>query len=454
MEKTWDWFDVLQSGNRPRPRVEVWPRGGGKSSTGELGCVRVGIKLARRFVLYVCETQKQADGHVQAVSSLFEKLGVGRSVNQYGNSKGWKRDQLRTENGFNVSAIGLDTAARGVKLDEFRPDLIIFDDIDGRHDTAATVRKKKEIITENLLPAGSTDCAVLFLQNLIHCNSIVSQLVNGNAEFLYDREVPTVEKAVNNLAYELRAQPDGTFRYIVTGGEPTWVGQDLQICEHQINTWGLPAFLRESQQEVDEAGWIFKSAWFDERYKALPKLNEVWSCWDTALKAKEENDETACTTAGIGVDGYVYILRVTHGRWETPDVAKFLVAQAAWYRQTYGDAYRGDYIEDKVSGITLMQYLRRSNPEIVLIPIGVEADKVTRAHGVTPLCETNRVRFPDTNAYSGTAEWVTDTLTQLKGFPNAAHDDIVDSFVYSLKRVLGTLGGKKARRGRGTGGQV
>src|SRR4051794_24966006 len=48
--RLWDWFERLAPGDKPRPRVELWPRGGAKSTTTELGCVRVGVKLTRRFV--------------------------------------------------------------------------------------------------------------------------------------------------------------------------------------------------------------------------------------------------------------------------------------------------------------------------------------------------------------------------------------------------------------------
>src|SRR5579883_508641 len=180
----WEWFEALRPGVRPRTRVSPWPRGGGKSTSGELGIVRVGAKLTRRFALYVCETQDQADKHVQTISTRFEALGIGRSVSKYGHSKGWRRDQLRTDHGFNVAALGADAASRGIKLDDFRPDLIVIDDIDGRHDSEAIIKKKIEILTQSILPAGAPDLAVVVLQNPITKDSIVSQLVDGRADFL------------------------------------------------------------------------------------------------------------------------------------------------------------------------------------------------------------------------------------------------------------------------------
>src|SRR6267154_4486437 len=74
----WDWFDNLRPNVRPRPRVEVWPRGGAKSSVGELGCTYVGLKGTRKFVLYVSGTQDQADKHIVDISTHMERVGVDR----------------------------------------------------------------------------------------------------------------------------------------------------------------------------------------------------------------------------------------------------------------------------------------------------------------------------------------------------------------------------------------
>lgn len=257
--RLWNWFDALRRGEKPRPRVEPWPRGGAKSTTGEMGVVRAGAKLSRRFALILCEGQKQATDHVKTISGHFERMGVGRAVNQYGSSKGWRENQLRTAHGFNVFGLGLDADLRGIRIDEFRPDLILFDDIDGRHDTEAIRKKKIAIITETILPAGSSDCAVLFLQNLIYKESIVSQLVRGTAGFLLDRESAEPEPAVRNLVVETYRRDDtGLTAYRVLSGEPTWAGQGLATVEKQINEWGFDSFRREAQQEVeDEEGGLW-----------------------------------------------------------------------------------------------------------------------------------------------------------------------------------------------------
>lgn len=306
----WEWLDALTPGTRPRSKVDIWPRGGAKSTTTELGCAWVGRQRKRRFGLYVSGTQDQADKHVQSIAALFESLGIERAVNEYGASKGWTRQMLRTANGFNVLSIGLDKGVRGVKLDELRPDLIILDDVDSRHDTPATIQKKLEIITENILPAGSPDCAVLFVQNRIHNKSIASILADGTAEFLLDRLPVTEEPAAHNLTYEMREREDGTPYYKVTGGASTWEGQSLDVIEAQINVWGLTAFLREAQHEVDEPdGGMFSHLQYRRcRFEDVPPLVRTAVWCDPAVTETDDSDSYAVQCDGLAEDRTIYRL--------------------------------------------------------------------------------------------------------------------------------------------------
>lgn len=216
-----------------------------------------GMLHKRTYVVYLCETQDQADKHVATIAGLLESAGVDRALNKYGNSKGWRRNRLRASLGFTVDALGLDTATRGIKVDADRPDFMILDDIDGRHDSAEATQKKIEILTTTILPAGSNDCAVLAVQNLIHFNSIFCRLADGRADFLNDRIVSGPYKAVEGLKY---VTSDG--RYAITEGVATWEGQNLGVCEDQINQWGPSAFLREAQHDIlIVEGAVFGEDW-------------------------------------------------------------------------------------------------------------------------------------------------------------------------------------------------
>jgi predicted phage terminase large subunit-like protein len=203
------------------------------------------------------------------------------------------------------------------------------------------------------------------------------------------------------------------------------------------------------QRPSSVEGDIFKADYFSNRYKRLPELKLVATFWDTATKDKAQNDEWAALTVGLGEDGFLYVLRLVHGRWDTPAGEKFLKEQADYFKTRYGAKYAGDYVEDASSGTTLMAYVRKSRPDLALIPVRVEGDKVSRANGVTPLLAAGMFKLPDGASYPASHGWVKDLISQCLAFPNTKHDDIVDVVVYALKWVMGTLNRKKSRRGKG-----
>lgn len=255
----WAWVWAIEHGSSPDPFIGVWPRGGGKSTSAELATAAVGLRGKRLYGLYLRDTQERADDSVSNIGSLLELPSVERHypahaerlVGKFGASKGWRRNRLRTAGGFTVDAIGLDTAARGVKIEDQRPDFIVFDDLDGKLDTPATTAKKIATLTTSILPAGATNVAILGIQNLIIPDGIFTRLVDGRADFLSRRTVSGPYPAV----YDLQTREDvdhesGVRRHTIVGGLPSWAGQDLAVCQKNIDEWGLAAFQKEAQHDV------------------------------------------------------------------------------------------------------------------------------------------------------------------------------------------------------------
>ncbi len=388
----WNWLRDLKAGIRPRARVEIWPRGGAKSSTAELGACYVGCRRERHFVLYVCKTQAQADKHLGSIAELFEALSIGRAVNRYNQSKGWTQQILRTAIGFNVVSLGLDAASRGVKLSQYRPDLIILDDVDDKHDSDDLVQKKIETLTESVLPTGSADCAVLFVQNKIHKDSIAARLADGRADFLLDREKVVEEPAIVGLEYERVIQLDGTARYTITSGAPTWAGQDLAVCEDQMNTWGRRAFQREAQHDVKS---IENGLWRRERdiepfrvtEAEVPALKRIVIGVDPSVTSG--GDEAGIVAVGQGVNGHGYILR---DRSVQGSPKTWVTKAVDLYRELGADMIvaesnnGGEMIEVTFSTVP-------GAPPVKLIH--ASRGKITRAEPVQQLSEDGRLHFVD-----------------------------------------------------------
>lgn len=169
-------------------------------------------------------------------------------------------------------------------------------------------------------------------------------------------------------------------------------------------------------------GQIFKRAWW-RTYRERPVFERVIQSWDTAFKDKVKNDYSVCTVWGEAQNGY-YLLDVWRQKVEFPELERAAVALCA--RDLPGVVI----VEDKASGQSLVQALQR-NTRMPILPVKVDSNKVARANAVTPLMEAGRVFIPES------APWVNDYIEELSAFPNAPHDDQVDSTTQALAYLRG-----------------
>jgi ribosomal protein L13E len=263
-KRFWEWVWAIRKGVKPEEsEVDVWPRGGAKSTSAELAATALGVRNERRYAIYVRMTQDQADHSVGNIATMLESAPIARHypehsvrlIGKYGNSKGWRRERVRTGGGFTVDAMGLDTASRGAKVDEDRPDLIILDDIDNKLDALATTLKKIAIITTSILPAGSEDVAILAIQNLIIADGFFTRLTDGRADYLARRHVNGPYPAIEGLTWEWEHEARSNTRHAkITGGRATWEGQSLERCQKMIDDIGIGSFLKECQHDVKARG--------------------------------------------------------------------------------------------------------------------------------------------------------------------------------------------------------
>ena len=165
-------------------------------------------------------------------------------------------------------------------------------------------------------------------------------------------------------------------------------------------------------------GNVFKREWF-KFYKEIPQdITVKVVFWDTAYKARQQNDFSAGVLVGLSKNNY-YILDVLYKRYEYPELKKMI--QAEYDR----DLPAVVLVEDKASGQSIVQELQRET-RIPVLPFKVDREKVSRANSVTPLFQARKVYLPDS------APWLYDFMDELCGFPSAAHDDMVDACVGAL----------------------
>ncbi len=139
--------------------------------------------------------------------------------------------------------------------------------------------------------------------------------------------------------------------------------------------------------------------------------------WDTANKASELADYSVGTVWLVQNDN-CYLLELVRGQYDFPALKRARPALTVrWPGAT-------TLVEDKGSGISLIQELRATS--VPVVAINPEVDKQTRLYSVQPMFEAGSVHFP------AQAPWLPYLLEELLAFPNFRTDDQVDSISQAL----------------------
>jgi predicted phage terminase large subunit-like protein len=187
------------------------------------------------------------------------------------------------------------------------------------------------------------------------------------------------------------------------------------------------------QQPTGEEGAIVKREWWKiwEREEP-PRCEFIIQSWDTAFTKNERSDFSACTTWGVfhmdedANNANIILLDSFQKRMEFPELKE---KAKAHYMDWQPDAC---IIEAKAAGAPLVFEMRAAG-----IPVSEYTptrgtrqqsnDKIARLNSVSDMFSSGKVWAPDTR-------WAREVIDQMAAFPNAAHDDLVDTTVQALLR--------------------
>jgi predicted phage terminase large subunit-like protein len=197
--------------------------------------------------------------------------------------------------------------------------------------------------------------------------------------------------------------------------------EPLAVLARIRRTIGEYNFAGQYQQApAPLGGGLVKATWF-RRYTPdeLPAAFErVLQSWDTANKATELSDFSVCTSWGVAGKN-LYLIDVLRRRMEYPELKRAVREQYERFAPSVV------LIEDKASGTQLIQELLADGLHAVT-RYRPQSDKIMRLHAQTAMIENGFVHVPEQ------APWLAPYLAELTAFPNAKHDDQVDSTAQML----------------------
>lgn len=274
----WEWGWEIQPDVYYRPRVECAPRGAGKSTTAETWLVSILARKRRKTIGYVSGTDAKANQHFSGIKRKLENVELLKAyphlkpqVQKYRNAfNSWSQDRLVTEAGQVIIPITLQGSNRGFKSeDDIRFDLLIFDDIDSLGESPDVIAKNLDLLKSEILLAGYANTLVVVFQNLIHRDSIVTQIMDHRADILSDRDFRGPYPLMKWYDAEKVDLPDGGKRWTITAGEPYDNALPKDYCESILNQIGKDLFDRECQQDVNKVAEDKDFREWDEVYHVI-----------------------------------------------------------------------------------------------------------------------------------------------------------------------------------------
>ena len=196
--------------------------------------------------------------------------------------------------------------------------------------------------------------------------------------------------------------------------------EPLAVLESIKGQLGSYIFAAQYQQSpVPLGGGLIKPAWV-RRYVTLPAVEwpRIILSLDTASKDGCENDWSVCTAWLLHEHKY-YLRDVMRIRVDYPTLKERMIAFAKVHKPSK------ILIEDCGVGTALIPELKKAI-QCSVIAVKPERDKKTRVSVESAKFEAGQVYFPER------APWLADLEAELFAFPQARHDDQVDSISQAL----------------------
>ncbi len=397
-------------------------RGSGKSTiiTTSYPIWSILGRQQKKFVLILCHTRSQAKQHMMNLRRELENNQLLRSdlgPFQEENDE-WGSSSLVFSNyGARITVASAEQSVRGLRHNQYRPDLIICDDVEDISSTKTREGRQKthQWLTGEVIPAGDRDTRLIIIGNLLHEDSLLMRVADDLKK--------------GNLTGEYRRYPllDDNEAILWPGKFPsmTEIEEERQKVGNDV-AWQREYLLNiiPDDDQVIDPNWI-------NYYDALPPITHrayrgTYAAVDLAISKNETADYTAVVSAmifGRAEKLRIYILpNPIIKKLNFPEQVDLLRSMKATTLSSRHDML---YVESIGYQDALAQMLETMN--IKAVAVRPTADKRTRLALTAPMIRSGKVKFPRTGAE--------EIIEQIVGFGVEKHDDAADALSMLLNQI-------------------
>lgn len=443
-------------------RATAAPRGHAKSTNLTFkGSLHAALYLYKRYIIILSDTSDQANGFLSAIKDELEDNGA--ICEDFGDLTGgvWRENVIITSQGVRIDAIGAGQKIRGRKHKNWRPDLMVLDDIEN-DENVRTVEQRKKLenwFYKAVSKAGDTYTDIVYIGTLLHYDSLLAKVLKNPAyrsvkykavqSFSTSPLWETWESIYTDLGNEGRELEAKKFfeenrEEMLAGTKVLWE-EKLSYYDLMVTrvSEGEASFNSELQNEpVNPDDCLFNEEWFDyynpEDMDFSSADFRFYGFVDPSLGKNRRADYSAILTGALEVPtGYLYILDADIVRRHPDAIISDVLQKADWIQRTYGKRYVKFGVETVQFQWFLKEQLAKSSARArIYLPIEEvpqSSDKVLRIQTLQPDIKNKYIKFSRRHKL---------LLEQLQYFPMADHDDGPDA-LEGLRTIA--QGGRKKR---------
>lgn len=429
-------------------RVTAAPRGHAKSTNLTFkGTMHSTLYEYKHYPIIISDSSEQAEGFLDNIRVEFEENAAIRE--DFGDLAGsvWRSNVLVTKTNIKIEAIGSGKKIRGRKHRNWRPDLIILDDVENDENVRTPEQRKKleNWFNKAVSKAGDDYTDIIYIGTLLHYDSLLAKTLKNpayravkykavisfsQADDLWQTwEQLFTDLSNDNREADARAYFEANRAAMLEGTEVLWEEKlsyyDLMVMRVSE---GEASFNSEEQNEpINPDDCIFIAEWFEFYNEAEVDFKsrdfQFFGFVDPSLgKSKKSDFSAIITLAKHKATGYMYVLDADIERRHPDRIITDVLEKERWLRATYGRGYKKLGAEVNQFQWFLKEELAKASARAGLyLPIEEvqqTSDKTLRIQTLQPDIKNHYIKF---NARHKRL------LEQLEHFPMASHDDGPDA---------------------------
>lgn len=429
-------------------RAVAAPRGHAKSTNltfkGTMHSTLYGYK---HYPIIISDSSEQAEGFLDNIRVEFEENTA--ILEDFGPLAGsvWRSNVLVTKTNIKIEAIGSGKKIRGRKHRNWRPDLIILDDVENDENVRTPEQRKKlkDWFDKAVSKCGDDYTDIIYIGTLLHYDSLLAKtLANpayrsikykavirfSQADDLWQQwEAIFTDLSNDNREADALAFFQAHKATMLEGTQVLWEEKlsyyDLMVMRVSE---GEASFNSEEQNEpINPDDCLFMEEWFDYYNEAEINFGDpafdFFGFIDPSLGKTKRSDFSAIVTlAKHKGSGYMYVVDADIERRHPDRIIADVLAKERWLRASFGHGYRKLGAETNQFQWFLKEELAKASAKAGLyLPIEEvqqTSDKVMRVQTLQPDVKNKYIKFNRRHKR---------LLEQLTQFPMGAHDDGPDA---------------------------